>query len=137
MRRRSTACLVLATVLLASLAACKSPEQIQAEHDEADDRRCARLGIPLVPGDPGYVECRMWAAQMRLAEDDERRQNFLLALQAFGALQQQRQARSYQAPFYDEPPAVEWPQPQWITPPPAPQNSWCRLVGRWMSCTGQ
>ena len=135
-RRGSTAALALALAVMAALAGCKSAEQIQAEQDEADDQRCARLGVPFVPGDPGYIQCRMWAAQMRLQEDESRRQNFLIALQAFGALQQQRQA-----PFYEEPPEPwpqpPWPQPTWITPPPAPQTNWCRPVGRWMSCTAQ
>ena len=125
--------LVLAVALMASLAACKSPEQIRAEQDEADDQRCARIGVPVVPGDPGYIQCRMWAAQMRAQEEQERRQSLILALQAFSALQQQRQAESYYQPQpYDEP-----PQPQWIVPPPRPQNTWCRPVGRWMSCTSQ
>ena len=142
-RCRANGSLVLVIALLAALAACKSPEQIQAEQDEADDQRCARLGVPVAPGDPGYIQCRMWAAQMRAQEQDERRQNWLLALQAFGAMQQQ-QAPLYQAPYqvpapYQAPVYGDGPplQPQWIIPPPAPQTTWCRPVGRWMSCTTQ
>lgn len=136
--------LVLAVVAcVALLAACKSPEQIRAEEDAADEQRCARMGVPVVPGDPGYIQCRMWAAQMRAQEEEERRQNVLLALQAFSVLQQQRRSQ----PYYDEEPPLpalpqaqwsqpQWPQAPWITPP-APQNTWCRPVGRWMSCTTQ
>lgn len=128
--------LVLAVALMASLAACKSPEQIRAEQDEADDQRCARIGVPIAPGDPGYIQCRMWAAEMRAQEEQERRQSLILALQAFSALQQQRQAESYYQPQpYDEPPPAQWQQPPWILPPPAPSHAWCRPVGRWMSCT--
>src|SRR5215469_5225703 len=117
-------CVVLVAALMALLAACKSPEQIRAEQDEADDQRCIRIGVPIAPGDPGYIQCRMWAAQMRLQEDEDRRQNFLIALQAFAALQQQRQAQLYEEP--DDAPRPFWPQPQWIVPPPAPPATWCR-----------
>jgi hypothetical protein len=132
--RPSAVALAVAVVVMAALTACKSPEQIQAEQDEADDQRCAGMGVPMVAGDPGYIQCRMWAAQMRLQEDEDRRQNFLMALQAFAALQRQRQVQ-----FYEEPPEpwpqAQWLEPAWITPPP-PQPSWCRPIGRWMSCTG-
>ena len=134
--------ILVGDLALASLSACKSREQIQAEQDLADDQRCARMGVPVAPGDPGYIQCRMWAAQMRAQEEHERREDMMIALQAFSALQQ-RQAPTY----YEEPPQMAgpqsawtgalWPQPQWITPPPAPQTTWCRPVGRWMSCTSQ
>jgi hypothetical protein len=121
------ACVVLAVVACAALlAACKSPEQIQAEQDEADDARCGRMGVPLMPGDPRYIQCRMWAAQMRLQEEQDRRQAWLAALEAMSAMQQQQQQR--QQYLYDEAPV------QWITPP---QTTWCRPVGRWTSCTSQ
>ena len=127
--------LVLVLAMMVALAACKSAEQIRAEEDAADDQRCAGMGVPMVPGDPGYIQCRMWAAQMRLQEDEARRQSVLVALQALGALRQQRQAQFYEEP--DESSQPFWPQPQWIIPPPAPQATWCRPVGRWMSCTTQ
>jgi len=119
-------CLVLAVALVASLAACKSPEEIQAERDQADEQRCARMGVAIVPGDPGYIQCRMWAAQMRDQEEQERRQAWLDALMALSAMQQQQQP----------PPSYFEPAPQWVPPPP-PQSTWCRPVGRWMSCTSQ
>lgn len=120
---------LIVVACVVSLAACKSPEQIQHEQDQADDQRCARMGVAIAPGDPQYVQCRMWAAQMREQEEQDRRQAWLAALEAMSAQQQQ-------APLYDyddEP----WPQPQWIVPPPAPQTTWCQPVGRWMSCTTQ
>ena len=136
------ACGVLAVVAcVASLAACKSPEEIQHEQDQADEQRCVSMGIAATPGDPQYVQCRMWAAEMRQQAERDRRQAWLAALAAYGAMQQQPRGPAYQAPLYgygggaydDEPP----PQPRWIVPPSPPPTTWCRPVGRWMSCTGQ
>jgi hypothetical protein len=118
---------------MALFAACQSPEQIQAEQDEADEQRCARMGVPLVPGDPRYIQCRMWATQMRDQEEQERRQAWLAVFTTLSAMQQQQRAPAYLMPLYDDEP----PQPQWIVPPPPPQTTWCRPVGQWMSCTGQ
>ncbi len=121
--------LILAVVLAASLAACESTEQIQAEQDEADVQRCAAMGVPIVPGDPGYIQCRMWAAQMRLQEVQQRQQSWMIALQAFSALQRRQRAM----PPYDDAYGEALPPP-WIGPPPAPVSTWCRPVGQWTSC---
>lgn len=143
------------TAVTAVLAGCQSPEQIQAAQDKADDQRCARMGVPIVPGDPQYIQCRMWAAQTRDQEEQARRQAWLAVLLALNAGRQRPPPvppDSYGAAPYD--PSAYDPGPygarpydlgpygtfagerrRWIVPPPAPQTTWCRPVGPWMSCT--
>lgn len=151
-------------VLAAGLAGCKSPAQIQAEQDQADDRRCARLGVPIEPGNPQYIQCRMWAAQLRAEEEQARRAAWLQALAVLSAGRRRMAPDPYGATPYDAGPFGANPygadpygataygpdpysndddddRPHWITPPampqwtPAPRTTWCRPVGGWTSCT--